>query len=168
MADSHLELPRDERSTTEIMEKDVLPFEELISLNMLHGIMPAHVVYADQDMQPAGFSKIWLQQILRARLGFEGAIFSDDLNMAAAGMAGSFTERTKSAMEAGCDMVLVCNNRPGAIEVLDNFHWEVSECSSQRLLKMKGNPKQTREQLQLDNRWKAASDAAAELLKQMA
>jgi len=163
-ADSHLELPHDNRPTSEIMEKDVIPFAELISMNVLQGIMPAHVVYDDQDEQPAGFSKIWLQQILRTRLGFEGAIFSDDLNMAAAGMAGSFTERANIAMNAGCDMALVCNNRSGAVEVLDNFKWQVNEESSNRLSKMKGNPKQSLEGLQQLENWKAASGAAAELI----
>jgi len=163
-ADSHLELPHDERPTSEIMEKDVIPFAELISMNVLQGIMPAHVVYEDQDGQPAGFSKIWLQQILRKRLGFQGAIFSDDLNMAAAGMAGSFTDRANIAMNAGCDMVLVCNNRPGAFEVLDNFEWQTNEESSARLANMKGNSKQSLEKLQMLDNWKAASSAAAELI----
>ena len=163
-ADSHLELPCDDRSTSEIMEKDVIPFAELISMNVLQGIMPAHVVYEDQDGKPAGFSKVWLQQVLRKRLGFQGAIFSDDLNMAAAGMAGSFTDRANVAMNAGCDMVLVCNNRPGAVEVLDNFEWQASEESSNRLAKMKGDLKQSLDKLQLLDNWKAASAAAAELI----
>ena len=164
VADSHLELPKDDRPTSEIMEKDVLPFAELIALNALQGIMPAHVVYTDQDEQPAGFSKIWLQQVLRKRLGFKGAIFSDDLNMAAAGMAGSFIDRANIAMNAGCDMVLVCNNRPGAIEVLENFKWDSDEESSQRLLNMVGKPQHSLDSLMATENWKAASAAAAELM----
>jgi len=166
VADSHLELPQDDRATSQIMEKDVIPFAELISLNALQGIMPAHVVYSDQDSQPAGFSKIWLQQVLRKRLGFNGAIFSDDLNMAAAGMAGSFTDRATVAMEAGCDMVLVCNNREGAIEVLDNFSWQSDEASVLRLNKMRGKPQHDVESLRASENWKAAALAAAELIEQ--
>ncbi len=164
IADSHLELPQDSRATAEIMDKDVLPFAELIALDMLQGIMPAHVVYSDQDILPAGFSKIWLQQILRKRLGFNGAIFSDDLNMAAAGMAGSFPDRASLALEAGCDMVLVCNNRAGAIDVLDNFQWKSEAISTRRLERMKGKPGSTLNDLQASKKWQSASQAAAELL----
>jgi len=163
VADSHLELPKDERSTAEIMENDVIPFAELISLNVLQGIMPAHVVYSDQDTQPAGFSKTWLGQVLRKRLGFQGAIFSDDLNMAAAGMAGSFTDRANIAIDAGCDMVLVCNNRPGAIEVLDNCQWETIPESSQRLSKMRGKAQYDLSSLKELQMWQAASQAASEI-----
>lgn len=164
-ADSHLTLPEDTRATAEIMEKDVLPFSDLISMGVLQGIMPAHVVYRDQDVLPAGFSKIWLQQILRKRLNFEGVIFSDDLNMAAAGMAGSFPDRANLALEAGCDMALVCNNRVGAIDILDNFRWKSDKTSVRRLMKMKASPTEPLKSLQATGKWKAATQAAAELQK---
>lgn len=166
VADSHLELPTDDRPTSEIMEKDVIPFTDLILMDVLQGIMPAHVVYSDQDSQPAGFSKTWLQHVLRKRLGFTGAIFSDDLNMAAAGMAGNFTDRAKLAMEAGCDMVLVCNNRQGAIEILDNFQWQSDADSMQRLINMRGKSEIDGAKLRSSENWKAASLAAAELIEQ--
>ncbi len=163
VADSHLELPVDDRSISEIMDKDMIPFQELIAINALQGIMPAHVVYSHQDSKPAGFSKTWLQQILRNRLNFRGAIFSDDLNMAAAGMAGSFVERANLALEAGCDMVLVCNNREGAVEVIEQLAWQQSEESAQRLMKMKTQAKQTRQDLMETEKWKIAVAACEQL-----
>jgi len=165
VADSHLQLPVDERALNEIMEKDVVPFAELITLNALQGIMPAHVVYQALDQNPAGFSISWLQQILRKRLNYEGAIFSDDLNMAAADVAGSFTDRANIALQAGCDMVLVCNNRQGAIEVLDQLEWQQDDVSIQRLQKMRGNPKTSREELLSMEKWKVAVSASTQLLE---
>lgn len=117
VADSHLELPTDPRSLVDIMKHDVIPFAELA--HRLQGIMPAHIVYPAVDNQPAGFSHIWLQDILREQLGFQGVIFSDDLGMAGAAIAGSFAERAEAALLAGCDMVLACNDRAGAVEVIE-------------------------------------------------
>lgn len=116
-ADSHLQLPVDARSLTEIERRDLLPFSHLIRCG-LEAVMPAHVVYAAVDARPAGFSSFWLRQVLRGRLGFDGMIFSDDLDMAAAAAGGDFAERARAALEAGCDMAVVCNNRPGAAEVV--------------------------------------------------
>ena len=163
VADSHLELPVDDRKVSTIMDKDVLPFEELIDLEIVQGIMPAHVVYSDMDTRPAGFSKAWLQQVLRTRLRFEGAIFSDDLNMAAAGIAGTFVERAELALNAGCDMILVCNNRPGALEVLEGLNWDMSQESSDRLEKMIGRKSPALTELKQDQRWDVAHNAASEI-----
>ncbi|MDH5257965.1 MAG: beta-N-acetylhexosaminidase [Gammaproteobacteria bacterium] len=165
-ADSHLELPIDDRSTVEIMEKDVVPFAELISMNILQGIMPAHVVYTAQDKQPAGFSKTWIGQVLRQRLGFTGAVFSDDLNMAAAGMAGSFIDRANIALNAGCDMVLVCNNREGAVEVLDKLDWVQEQKSVERLQAMRGRKTVSFDELKKSEKWKIAVGAAGDLSAQ--
>ena len=117
-ADSHTDLPLDNRPLAEIATQDIKPFMELIQ-HGLEGIMPAHVIYQQADDQPAGFSKFWMQTFLREKLGFDGVIFSDDLTMAAAEVAGNYAERANIALEAGCDMVLVCNNPQGAAEVLD-------------------------------------------------
>lgn len=163
VADSHLELPTDERRVAEIMEKDVIPFAELSELGILDGIMPAHVVYSDMDSNPAGFSKSWLQQVLRGRLGFNGAIFSDDLDMAAAGVAGSFVERAEIALSAGCDMVLVCNNRKGALEVLDGLKWEISAESIERLEKMCARKSLDLASVKADEKWSIAHAAAKEI-----
>ncbi len=164
VADSHLELPIDDRKVANIMENDVLPFEELIDLGVIQGIMPAHVIYSDMDSKPAGFSRAWLQQVLRTRLGFTGAIFSDDLNMAAANVAGTFVERAQLALQAGCDMVLVCNNRQGALEVLEGLQWHQTAESSARLTTMHAQKEQNLAALQQLPHWKIAHDAAKDIM----
>lgn len=116
-ADSHLELPVDTRTLDDIIAADLVPFRALA--DRLAGIMPAHVVYEQVDAQPAGFSPFWLQAVLRQQLGFSGVIFSDDLAMAGAAAAGSYAQRAEAALSAGCDMVLVCNDRAGAVQVLE-------------------------------------------------
>ena len=112
VADSHYDIPRDERSLDEIRRVDMQPFAALAS--RLGGIMPAHVIYSQVDERPAGFSPFWLQQVLRGELGYDGLIFSDDLSMAGAHVAGEVESRVDAALDAGCDMGLVCNNRPDA------------------------------------------------------
>jgi beta-N-acetylhexosaminidase len=118
VADSHLELPEDRRTLAAVEAADLAPFRRLIA-HGLEAVMPAHVVYADIDPRPAGFSSFWLRDLLRGRLGFDGAVISDDLDMAAAAIGGGFGARALAALQAGCDMVLVCNNRDGAAAALE-------------------------------------------------
>ena len=114
-ADSHVALPVDDRTLAELKARDLVPFRELASV--LNGIMPAHVIYSAFDKRPAGFSPTWLG-MLRESLGFKGCIFSDDLSMAGAHEAGGPAERAKAALAAGCDMLLICNDRAAALEVV--------------------------------------------------
>lgn len=111
-ADSHVAIPVDERSLEQIRAVDLQPFAKLSQ--QLAAVMPAHVIYPQVDSQPAGFSRRWLQGILRGELNFNGVIFSDDLSMAGAHVVGDAASRIEAAMLAGCDMGLVCNDRASA------------------------------------------------------
>ncbi len=139
IADSHLELPVDHRRYADIYVEDLVPFERLIE-NGLAGIMPAHVLYPQVDAQPAGYSRFWLQEVLRRRLRFQGIIFSDDLSMEGAKGAGGMAERARLALEAGCDMVLVCNDSDGADQVLHGLRPRDDAASQLRRVRMHGRP----------------------------
>lgn len=152
VADSHVDIPKDNRSFDEIWGEDVIPFATLINKG-LDAVMPAHVIYTEVDNKPAGFSKIWLQDILRTKLSFKGVIFSDDLSMEGASVAGGFAERAEAAMIAGCDMALVCNNRVGVIDVLDNASIKQSKESAARLERMCGKPFMNRSALLNTKQW---------------
>lgn len=117
-ADSHFEIPVDNREQTAIESLDMSVFKQLIGQGKLDALMPAHVIYPAFDNKPAGFSSFWIENILRQQLHFDGVIFSDDLAMAGATIAGNFDQRTQAALTAGCDMVLVCNKPQGTVEVL--------------------------------------------------
>jgi len=138
-ADSHVALPVDDRPLADILAEDVLPFERMIHFG-LAGIMPAHVVYPQVDRQPAGYSRIWLKDILRGQLGFQGVVFSDDLSMVGAQAAGDIVARGRAALAAGCDMVLVCNDAAAAIRLLDGLGPLDDPVAHLRLVRMHGRP----------------------------
>lgn len=115
--DSHLELPCDSRAWEDIESYDLVPFKELMPL--LNAVMPAHILFPEVDSEVVGFSGHWLQNILRQQMGFQGVVFSDDLSMEGAVSLGSYGDRAIAALVAGCDIVLACNNRDGAIEVIE-------------------------------------------------
>lgn len=155
-ADSHLALPVDSRSLEAIRAKDLLPFKHLIQQG-LEAIMPAHVLYPEVDSLPAGFSHIWLQLILRGELGFDGAIFSDDLSMEGAAGVGDFLDRAQLAQQAGCDMLLVCNNPDAAELVLDKLPITQNSDRERRLKAMRGQKSFTCEELFKSEKWQQVS-----------
>jgi beta-N-acetylhexosaminidase len=139
-ADSHHEIPLDDRAYVDIEQCDLIPFRRLIGAG-LGAVMPAHVIYPQVDAQPAGFSSKWLKQILRSQLEFDGVIFSDDLSMegAKAGIgAGGIVARAQAALVAGCDMVLVCNDVGAADELLAGLHYQMPAVGQLRLAAMRG------------------------------
>lgn len=154
--DSHLTLPIDERDLDSIRAKDLAPFKQLIAEG-LEGIMPAHVVYPKVDPNPAGFSPFWIQRILRQELSFNGAVFSDDLSMEGAASVGDFPERARLAQQAGCDMILVCNNPAAAEQVLNALPVTQDRLREQRLQRMQGKPQMNRQQLLATEQWQQVS-----------
>ena len=154
-ADSHVAIPVDERELADIVAEDILPFERMIHFG-LAAIMPAHVIYPRVDAQPAGFSRFWLQEVLRRRLGFQGVIFSDDLSMEGAKVAGGVVERAQAALSAGCDMVLVCNDAMAAAQVLDRLGCYDNPVSHLRLVRMHGRHPVSRTQLAQDDTYRQA------------
>lgn len=135
--DSHIEIPVDKRSYADIKMDDLIPFRQMINYG-LAGIMPAHVIYPKIDSQPAGFSTVWLQKVLRSELEFDGCIFSDDLSMEGAVVAGNVVQRAETAFNAGCDMVLVCNDSYAADKLLAELQWTMPATSLARLNRMRG------------------------------
>ncbi|MCB1949216.1 MAG: beta-N-acetylhexosaminidase [Burkholderiales bacterium] len=136
-ADSHFEKSVDQRRYADIEMDDMVPFQRMIDFG-LAGIMAAHVIYPQVDQYPAGFSRKWLQDILRQQLLFEGCIFSDDLSMQGAAYFSAIGARAKAALEAGCDMILVCNDPQAADELLETLQWNISATSLARLARMHG------------------------------
>jgi beta-N-acetylhexosaminidase len=134
-ADTHHDVARDERPFAEILKKDIAPYRAAIEAGVA-GIMPAHVIYPQCDAEPAGYSKYWLQEVLRGKLGFQGVIFSDDLSMAGASIVGGPPERARAALAAGCDMVLLCNDPEGQNKLLASLG-ELAMAHPERLDRMR-------------------------------
>lgn len=167
VADSHIDMPVDHREQVAIKELDRSVFEHLIRAHKLDALMPAHVIYPAFCDKPAGFSPFWLQSVLRQELGFDGVIFSDDLGMEGASVAGDFIGRAQAALTAGCDMILICNNPQAATLVLEHLtevakverNKVISEASQKRLHRMRGTAIDNA-RLRASPRWLAASELA--------
>jgi beta-N-acetylhexosaminidase len=165
--DSHLTLPVDERDLASIRRQDLVPFRRLIAEG-LEAVMPAHIVYPQIDALPAGFSPLWLQQILRQELSFNGAIFSDDLSMEGAAVIGDFIQRARQADLAGCDMILVCNNSHAAEQVLENCNFKPNVERQYRLQAMRGghstsHPRLNRQELINSDKWQKISSQISQI-----
>ncbi|RKZ87143.1 MAG: beta-N-acetylhexosaminidase [Gammaproteobacteria bacterium] len=154
--DSHLGLPVDTRHFEDMWQADMLPFRQLCQKE-LAGIMPAHIVYEQSDDLPAGFSPFWIKEILRDRLGFQGAVLSDDLSMEGAVVMGDSLARAEAALSAGCDMVLVCNNPDSVIQVIDGLKVADDPVRHMRLIRLHGRHATNRDDLLASQEWKQAA-----------
>ncbi len=153
--DSHHVLPVDGRTLADIRRHDLKPFERLIRLE-LAAVMMAHVVYPIVNAQPASFSKRWVEHELRRRLGFEGAVFCDDLSMRGAAGAGDYVKRALAALDAGCDMLPVCNSRSGVISIIQALVDYKNPMSQWRLSRLHGREQMSWKELRSSREWRQA------------
>jgi len=157
VADSHEELPVDRRKFGDLLD-DMRPYEKLIGNRQLAGVLMSHIVYSEMDEMPAGFSAYWIQNQLRSQLGFDGAVFTDDLSMEATRRYGTMPVRAKLALDAGCDMVLICNDRPAASATVAALREYSNPLSLVRLARLHGTGHVMRETLLASDEWHAATE----------
>ena len=160
LLDSHLRLPVDRREYGHVLD-DMRPYEQLVGSGHLPGVMLAHIVYEQMDAMPAGFSEFWIQRELRSRLGFGGAVFCDDLSMKATRDYGSMADRARLALDAGCDMILVCNDRDAAHQAVDALHDYSNPLSLVRLARLHGTGHPLRETLLASEEWQSINEQFA-------
>jgi beta-N-acetylhexosaminidase len=165
VADSHVALPVDNRRYVDMVH-DIHPYTRLID-NQLPAIMAAHVVFEQVDSVPASFSRKWLVDELRGKLGFTGAVFSDDLSMEGASVMGSIPERARKALAAGCDMVLICNQRDAALQTLRELDIEPDPVSMARLARLHGLAAPDQHKLLASTQWRSAVAAVSSSLQGM-
>lgn len=132
-ADSHVAIPVDERTFDEVMGEDGTPYDWLGM--SLAAVMPAHVIYPKFDASPAGFSKKWLR-VLRDDIGFNGVVFSDDLSMQGATVAGTALDAATAALDAGCDVALICNSPDKADQILAGLPQKIDPVSAARIAEL--------------------------------
>ncbi|NYT66451.1 beta-N-acetylhexosaminidase [Alcaligenaceae bacterium] len=163
-ADSHHAIPIDTRSLDDILQQDAAPYDWLGDM-VLPSVMPAHVIYPEVDPAPAGFSRYWIQTILREQLAYDGVVFSDDLTMEGATVAGDILARALAALQAGCDMVLVCNRPDLADDLLSRLdipHNPVAAARIRRLMPVQ--PGLDWNVLQADPRYRYARRLQSEII----
>lgn len=157
--DSHVAMPVDNRTFSDIATDDLIPFTTMIKSG-INAIMAAHIIFPQVDKLPVGYSPHWLQVVLRKQLGFTGTIFSDDLTMEGANISANYADRVEAAREAGCDFALVCNNRSGVVQVLDTLVTEKHLLSQEKwrplLGKLSGHYRET-------ERWQTMHDLLQQL-----
>lgn len=158
VADSHLKLPVDRRDYGLVLD-DMRPYEKLIRNSLVAGVMAAHIIYKEMDSMPAGFSRYWIETELRSRLGFGGAVFCDDLTMKATESYGSMRTRARLALDAGCDMILVCNDRRAAEQAVMSLNEHSNALSLVRLVRLHGTGHAKREALRASEIWQEAVDS---------
>ena len=161
VADSHEQLPVDRRSYGDLLD-DMRPYEKLIGARQLGGVMLSHIVYAELDPVPAGFSPYWIQTQLRQQMGFDGAVFCDDLSMKATKKFGSMAKRAQLALDAGCDMILICNDRAAAKAAVATLRDYSNPLSLVRLARLHGTGHVLRESLLTSDEWLSARQRIAE------
>jgi len=159
IADSHKSLPVDRRGWSEL-GNDLLPYRRLIA-NGLPGVMVAHVLFPSVAPEPASLSRRWVQNALREELRFEGAIFTDDLSMGGAAEYGDIVARASAALDAGCDVLPVCNDRDSVAKLLDGLKWETQPSSHLRLVRMRGKAAPERDELVAGDAWRASQEMLA-------
>jgi len=157
VGDSHVQLPIDRHGFGDLLD-DMRPYDSLVSRRQIAAVMMAHIVYEEVDSVPAGFSNYWIENQLRNQLGFDGAVFCDDLSMRATAAYGTMPQRARLALAAGCDMILVCNDRPGAARTAAALKEYSSPLSLVRLARLHGTTALTRAALLESERWQAARE----------
>lgn len=155
--DSHVAMPVDRRPLVD-MDEDLYPYRRLIA-NGLPAVMAAHVIFEEVDSLPAGFSSRWIQQELRGNLGFDGAIFTDDLSMKGAAVVGDMAQRAEAALAAGCDVLSLCNDRQGVLQVIESLRGSGDPLSQVRMVRLHGKPAPTRAALRASAEWLACETA---------
>ena len=164
--DSHHLMPFDRRNFDDIEAHDLVPFRRVIATH-LTGVMMAHVIYDQIDALPAGYSRYWIEKVLRNQLGFDGIIFSDDLSMSGAESVGGYSKRARAALEAGCDILLVCNNSDGADEILDALSDYNNPTSQLRMIRLHGEPSLQSPDLFNTQQWQQATSQLGQFNQQV-
>jgi beta-N-acetylhexosaminidase len=155
--DSHVAIPVDRRAFADL-DEDLYPYRRMIG-NGLAAVMAAHVIFEQVDELPAGFSSRWIQQQLRGDLGFDGVIFTDDLSMKGAAIVGDMAQRAAAALTAGCDVLSLCNDRKGVLQVIDSLQGTGDPLSQVRMVRLHGKPSPTRIELRASPDWQACEGA---------